>query len=141
MAQHYEVPEGESLLIEGPANIIVKTGKFPKVGILPDQPEPPEQTAPVLTALEPATVESGSEDVTLYVTGSGLNAESVLIFGTLDEPTTHNEDGTVSTIVKPSLFAPAEVPVTVRNGEAQSNSLIFTFTEPEAGDSARKRRK
>jgi hypothetical protein len=32
MAQHYEVEEGKSLVIDGPANIIVKTGKVPIIG-------------------------------------------------------------------------------------------------------------
>jgi hypothetical protein len=133
MAQHYEVPEGESLLIEGPANIVVKTGNtYPQIGV---KPPPGGQTgqAPVLTTLDPATAASGSEDVTLKITGSNLSADSIIVFGTLDEPTTLNADGTVSTIVKPSLFAPADVPVSVRNGEARSNELTFTFTEPEAG--------
>jgi len=32
MAQHYEVEEGKSLVIDGPANVIVKTGKVPMIG-------------------------------------------------------------------------------------------------------------
>jgi IPT/TIG domain len=133
MGQHYEVPSGESLLIEGPANVVVKAGKYPQIGVKPPPGGQTEQ-APVLTTLDPATVASGSEDVTLYVSGSNLSATSVLIFGSQDEPTTfHEADGTVSTIVKPSLFAPADVPVSVRNGDQTSNELTFTFTEPEAG--------
>jgi len=29
---HYEVEEGQSLVIEGPANVIVKVGKVPIIG-------------------------------------------------------------------------------------------------------------
>ena len=32
MAVHYEVEEGKSLVIDGPANVIVKTGGVPIVG-------------------------------------------------------------------------------------------------------------
>jgi hypothetical protein len=32
MAIHYEVEEGKSLLIDGPANVIVKVGKVPMIG-------------------------------------------------------------------------------------------------------------
>jgi hypothetical protein len=38
MAIHYEVPEGQSLLIEGPANVIVKTGVVPTIGVPPEPP-------------------------------------------------------------------------------------------------------
>jgi hypothetical protein len=140
MAQHYEVPEGESLLIEGPANVVVKAGKYPQIGVKPPPGGQTEQ-APVLTALDPATVASGSEDVTLKITGSELSTGSIIVFGTLDEPTTLNGDGTVSTIVKPSLFAPADVPVSVRNGDQISNALTFTFTEPEAAGARKKSQK
>jgi hypothetical protein len=47
MAQHYEVPVGESLLIEGPANVVVKTGNsYPQIGVKPPpepEPEPPPE--------------------------------------------------------------------------------------------------
>lgn len=32
MAVHYEVEEGKTLVIDGPANVIVKTGKVPIIG-------------------------------------------------------------------------------------------------------------
>jgi len=32
MAVHYEIPEGKSAVIDGPANIIVKTGGVPIIG-------------------------------------------------------------------------------------------------------------
>lgn len=32
MAIHYEVEEGKTLVIDGPANVIVKTGKVPIIG-------------------------------------------------------------------------------------------------------------
>ena len=32
MAIHYEVEEGKTLVIDGPANVIVKVGKVPMIG-------------------------------------------------------------------------------------------------------------
>ena len=32
MAVHYEVEEGKTLVIDGPANVVVKTGKVPIIG-------------------------------------------------------------------------------------------------------------
>jgi hypothetical protein len=86
--------------------------------------------APTVTSLDPATAESGEADLDLKVSGTGFTESTVIIFGTMDEPTTLNADGTVSTGVKPSLFAPAAVPVSVRNGPLHSNAIDFTFTDP-----------
>jgi hypothetical protein len=52
------------------------------------------------------------------------------MFGSEDEPTTMVSDTELTTIVKPSLFAPATVPVTVRTGRFTSDPVDFTFTEP-----------
>jgi hypothetical protein len=32
MAVHYEVEEGKTLVIDGPANVVVRTGKVPIIG-------------------------------------------------------------------------------------------------------------
>jgi hypothetical protein len=58
----------------------------------------------------------------------------VIFFAGHDEPTTLNEDGTLSTGVKPSLWgAPVVVTCYVRNGTLASNGLIFTFAEAAEG--------
>jgi hypothetical protein len=87
--------------------------------------------APVLSALTPDTAVSGADDLTLSCTGTSFTDKSVIMFGSVSEPTTFVSDTEVTTVVKPSLFAPAVVPVTVRNGASGSNALDFTFTEPE----------
>jgi len=134
--QHYEVPEGQTLVIRGPANIIVKTGAVPVVG----DPEDAAESVPQVTSLDPASAESGAADLTMTVNGTGFTENSVIMFGQQDEPTTLISNTQVSTGVKPSLFAPATVPVKVRNGPATSNAVDFTFTEPaEAGTAKRKR--
>lgn len=138
MAIHYEVPAGKTFAIAGPANITVKGGEVP---VIVDDISEAEAATPTLTALDPATAESGSEDFVLALTGENFTEQSVIIFGTMDEPTTLQADGTLTTGVKPSLFAPAVVPVSVRNGPLHSDPLDFTFTEAGAPLAASSRRK
>jgi len=80
-------------------------------------------------SLDPAEAASGSADFTLDVHGTDIPPGAVIVFAGHDEPTTLNEDGTLSTGVKPSLFAPATVQVAVRVGQYLSNALDFTFTD------------
>lgn len=99
-------------------------------------PEPPE--APVLSLLLPNTVASGDPDLTLSCRGSNFTDRTVVHFGDYDEPTTLVSATEVTTIVKPSLFAPAPVPVYLHSGGdlQKTQTLTFTFTEP-AGASQR----
>jgi hypothetical protein len=136
MGVHYEVPAGKTMMIAGPANVNVSGGEVP---LIVDTIDEAQQAAPTITALDPTSVESGAVDIVLTVSGENFNENSVIIFGIHDEPTTLTPDGTLTTGVKPVLFAPATVPVSVRNGPAHSQSLDFTFTEP-AGDPAARRR-
>jgi hypothetical protein len=85
---------------------------------------------PVLSSLSPNTAVSGDPDFELSCVGSGFRSGSVIWFGNEDEPTTFVSDTEVTTGVKPSLFAPAVVPVKVRTGPLDSESVDFTFTEP-----------
>jgi hypothetical protein len=91
---------------------------------------------PVLSALTPDTAVSGDADLTLSCDGTDFTADCVIVFGSVDEPTTFVSDTEVTTIVKPSLFAPAVVPVTVRNGANRSNAVDFTFTAPQVVEEA-----
>ena len=88
---------------------------------------------PTLTSLTPNTAVSGDPDFTLSCTGTDFNGKCVIIFGTEDEPTTLVSDTEVTTGVKPSLFAPAVVPVKIKMGNFFTNSVDFTFTEPATG--------
>jgi hypothetical protein len=85
---------------------------------------------PTIVELTPAECVSGSEDFTLYIGGEGFTAASIILFAGQVEPTTLNPDGTLSTGVKPSLFAPAVVQVQIQNGEQLSDPVDFEFTEP-----------
>jgi hypothetical protein len=86
--------------------------------------------APTLTSLSPDTAVSGDPDFTLSCMGTGFTSGSVIFFGHEDEPTTLVSDTEVTTIVKPSLFAPAVVPVFIRTGPLDTDPVDFTFTEP-----------
>lgn len=134
MAVHYHVPDKETLLIRGPANVTVKGGQVPVIGTGEDL----TNAMPTITSLDPAEAESGSADVTMTVNGTNFNDGTTIVFGQHDEPTTFVSDTQVSTGVKPSLFAPATVPVKVRNGPATSESLDFTFTEPAGATRSKK---
>jgi hypothetical protein len=91
----------------------------------PDPSEPP-----VLHSISPNSAVSGGPDLVLHCRGANFGSETIIHFGIEDEPTTLVSSAEVTTGVKPSLFAPAVVPVTVRNGAKLSEQVEFTFTEP-----------
>jgi hypothetical protein len=95
-----------------------------------------DHPTPVLSALTPDTAVSGDPDFELSCDGTDFTADCVIVFGSVDEPTTFVSDTEVTTVVKPSLFAPAIVPVTVRNGANSSNPVDFTFTAPAVVEKA-----
>ena len=138
MGVHYEVKTGESLVISGPANVTVKGGEMP---MIVDDATTIADQAPAITALNPDSIESGADDIVLVIDGTGFTPQSTIVFGDQDEPTTVSEDGAqVSTGVKPALFAPAAVPVQVRNGPARSAPVDFTFLDPGAVTTSKKRK-
>jgi transcription elongation factor len=91
---------------------------------------------PTISALTPDTCAIGDPDFDLHVTGENFTTASIIYFAGQDEPTTLNEDGTVSTGVNMDVWhGPDTVNVYVRNGTLHSNALEFTFTEAgAAGD-------
>jgi len=90
-----------------------------------------------LTSLSPNTAVSGSADVVMSCIGTGFTPNTVIKFGDYDEPTTFVSPTEVTTGVKPSLFQPAAVPVSVREATVSSESLDFTFTAPEQAKNAK----
>jgi hypothetical protein len=90
-----------------------------------EMPDPP-----VVDAITPNACALGDPDFTLVVSGSGFYPASIIVFAGHDEPTTLNEDGTLSTGVKPVLWLdPVVVQCQVRNGPVMSNAVDFTFGE------------
>ena len=95
---------------------------------------------PSITAIDPASAEIGADDLTLTITGEGFGPDTVIYFAGHDEPTTLEDDGTVSTGLKPSLWtAPATVQCYVRNGTLHSDPVDFEFTEASDTRDARDR--
>ena len=89
---------------------------------------------PTISALDPDTCAIGDQDFDLHVTGENFTGASIIYFAGHDEPTTLNEDGTVSTGVNMAMWhGPDTVNVYVRNGTLHSNALEFTFTEAAEG--------
>jgi hypothetical protein len=102
-------------------------------------PENVEVPVPVIEAMEPSYAAIGGEDFTLVITGDNFFADSVINFAGQDEPSTFDA-GTLSTIVKPSLWAePVIVQVLIKNGPAVSGPADFEFTaaDPPADDEFR----
>ena len=96
---------------------------------------------PSITAIDPTSAEIGADDLTLTITGEGFGPDTVIYFAGHDEPTTLEDDGTVSTGLKPSLWtAPATVQCYVRNGTLHSDPVDFEFTEASDTRDARNRR-
>ena len=109
-------------------------------------PLPPDIIVPTpsISSLNPAEATIGDESFTLYVHGSNFFADSVLYFAGQPEPTTLNEDGTLSTGINMDVWhGPDTVPVVIQNGPEQSAPVEFTFNEaaPEADDTDRKKKK
>jgi hypothetical protein len=84
---------------------------------------------PTLTSLTPNTAVSGDPDFVLSCAGTNFRSNSVIFFGSEDEPTTFVSDTEITTGVKPSLFAPATVPVLIRTlGLPDTDPVDFIFT-------------
>jgi hypothetical protein len=86
---------------------------------------------PTLSSVTPSTAASGDPDFVLSCAGTNFRSNSMIIFGNEDEITTFVSDTEVTTGVKPSLFAPAVVPVKIRTpGLPDTDPVDFTFTDP-----------
>lgn len=111
-------------------------------GFMPSINEPPQpQAKPAIAQLMPAFCAIGDPDFTLFITGENFSDKSAIFFAGHPEPTVLNEDGTVSTGVKPNLWtSPTIVSCRVHNGAQASNSLDFEFRAPIGADAMTVRR-
>jgi len=99
----------------------------PSMGELPPDAIP----EPIIASLVPYGAVLGDPSFTMYIFGSNLFAQSVIVFAGQDEPTTLNADGTLSTGINMDVWhGPDTVQVSVRNGSKMSNELPFTFAAP-----------
>jgi uncharacterized membrane protein YgdD (TMEM256/DUF423 family) len=94
----------------------------------PKLPEGGEIPAPEITALTPDSATIGDPSFRLYVTGTNLFSGSIIVFAGQDEPTTLEDDGTVSTGINMDVWhGPDVLAVSVKNADKVSNELEFTF--------------
>jgi hypothetical protein len=140
MAVTYDVPAGKVFAIAGGASVSVKgTHEHP---LIVDNLAELQAAAPSITSLDPSSIEIGTTDIDLIVHGTGFDENSIIVFSNYDEPTTLLPDGTLTTGVKPSLWAnPDTVKVAVRNGPAYSASVDFEFTDPAAREAGHRKRR
>ena len=135
MAQHYEVLAGKTLVIRGPANIIVKTGDVPLVGDPGANVEPP-----VLATIDPDAATLGDPEFTLTATGSDFEDISFIAIDGSDQPTTFVDGSTLTAQVNPASYAPGDVTVTVRTGPSVSAGQTLTFLDAARESGTRKRK-
>jgi hypothetical protein len=96
---------------------------------------------PSIAALNPDHCVLGEPDFTLYVSGENFFADSVIVFAGHDEPTTLNEDGTLSTGINMAVWqGPDIVPVAIKNGPEVSDPFEFEFAAA-AGTRTTKRKR
>ena len=99
--------------------------------------EPPDldmPDAPEISSLDPSSATIGDPSFRLYVRGSGFYNASVINFAGHDEPTTLEEDGSLSTGVNMEVWqGPDVLPVIIYNGTMVSNTLEFEFTAAGQG--------
>jgi hypothetical protein len=101
-------------------------------------PENIDVPVPAITGIDPDACAVGDADFDLHVSGENFFADSVIHFAGHDEPTTLNEDGTLSTGVKPSLWSePVVVQVMIKNGPKVSEPVDFTFAAAGTQDAHR----
>lgn len=92
--------------------------------------DPTVALRPKLYSLDPASAEVGGDDFVLSLVGNYFTPDSVIVFNGGDEPTTKENDGLLTTIVRPSTASgPITVPILVRTGEFETDPLNFSFVE------------
>jgi hypothetical protein len=97
-------------------------------GIPSQPPTGGESVAPAITALDPDECTIGEESFDMFVTGTGFDENSVIVFAGQDEPTDLEDDGTLSTGINMDVWQGADVvKVSVKNGALTSNEMDFTF--------------
>jgi len=110
----------------GHGNASVNEPPGSNVGGAPTEPLPPEPL--VLTSIDPVSIVVGSAaDFLLTVTGSGFDANSVILFND-EEFAPETSDATTMAATIPVAAAPAIVDVEVARGEDLSDVLTFEFT-------------
>lgn len=125
MSIMYDVPTGQSLLVQGPvrARITGGAGQRPAIG------NGATVAAPVLTSLNPATAVHGAAAFVLHAIGTGFTQNCVINFNGVDLPTQLNSATDLSAVVDGTLVAAAGTAVAfVKNGPLVSGNQNFTWS-------------
>jgi IPT/TIG domain len=125
-------PEPATIVIGPNPTYIVDTTLPARIDQIKDEsaPEPPAESAPVLTSLSPAELPVWAQDTEVFYNGSGFTDASVIIWNGSEEPTKFISATQLSTIVKPSTVQaplPYTLQTSVKNGDKESGELNFTF--------------
>jgi uncharacterized protein (TIGR03437 family) len=120
----YDVPAGQSLLIQGPASATIKgAAANPAIGAGANV------AGPTLTSLSPNTAVHGTGAMlTMTATGTNFSPACKITIGGFERPTTYISATQVSCVIDPSQWAAGAQPVVVKNGHLLSAAVNFTFT-------------
>jgi len=132
-----ELPKSEQGQPKDATSTALGTVPFPFSGSINEPqtvslplPQGTDIPVPEISSLDPAEATIGDESFTLFVHGTNFFADSVLWFAGQPEPTTLNEDGTLSTGINMPLWQGADtVKVQIKNGPSVSEEVDFTFHE------------
>jgi hypothetical protein len=92
---------------------------------------------PTVTSLDPATCVSGDPPFTLSVIGTGFSSNCNIVFANSVEVGVFVSPTEMTTKVVPAIFAPAIVPVYVKDNFGQESAPVdFTFTATKESDAA-----
>jgi hypothetical protein len=122
MSVLYDVPAGQSLLVQGPTRARITGLGKPAIG------NGATVAAPVLSSLTPATAVHGAAPLVLHAIGTGFTQNCVINYGGLDMPTVFNSATDISTVIDGTLVAAGAVVVNVKNGPLVSANQNFTWT-------------
>jgi len=112
---------------EPPAKPAAPAGK---VGAAP-RTDPDAPPAPVITALVPPSVAIGDPSFTLRVVGAGFDPTATIVIAGRDEATTFlSEEELVTVWNMPLWHGPDSIPVLVRLGTIESNTVNFVLQPP-----------
>jgi hypothetical protein len=92
---------------------------------------------PTVTSLNPATCVSGDPPLILHVIGTGFSSNCNIVFGNSVEVGVLVSPTEMTTKVVPAIFAPAIVPVYVKDNFGQESAPVeFTFTATKESNAA-----
>ncbi|UQD96086.1 hypothetical protein [Bradyrhizobium japonicum] len=122
MSVLYDVPAGQSLLIQGPTRARITGAGKPAIG------NGANVAAPALTSLNPNTAVHGAAPFVLHAVGTGFTQNCVINFDGIDMPTAFNSATDISTVIDGTAAVAGVKVVNVKNGPLVSGNQNFTWT-------------